>query len=64
MPPELDWDLWLGPAPARPFSSVYVPGRKEYHWWDSGNGTMSDPEADQFISREYRKPWDELLPRE
>jgi predicted dehydrogenase len=41
-PPELDWDLWLGPAPARPFSSVYVPGPKWYRWWDFGNGTMSD----------------------
>jgi predicted dehydrogenase len=42
-PPEtLSWDLWLGPAPVRP----YVPGR--YHpaqwrrWWDFGNGTLGD----------------------
>lgn len=42
VPPELDWDLWLGPAPARPFNSVYVPGPKWYRWWDFGNGTMSD----------------------
>jgi predicted dehydrogenase len=42
VPPGLDWDLWLGPAPARPFSSVYVPGPKWYRWWDFGNGTMSD----------------------
>ncbi len=41
-PAELDWDLWLGPAPARPFNSVYVPGPKWYRWWDFGNGTMSD----------------------
>ncbi len=34
-PPEyLDWDLWLGPAPARPFHSVYFPGPKWYRWWD------------------------------
>ena len=38
----LDWDLWLGPAPARPFNSVYVPGPRWYRWWDFGNGTMSD----------------------
>ena len=42
IPPNLDWDLWLGPAPARPFHSVYFPGPKWYRWWDFGNGTMSD----------------------
>ncbi len=42
IPPGLDWDLWVGPAPARPFSNVYVPGPKWYRWWDFGNGTMSD----------------------
>ncbi|MGI9472438.1 MAG: Gfo/Idh/MocA family protein [Rubripirellula sp.] len=42
-PPEyLDWDLWLGPAPERPFHEVYFPGPKWYRWWDFGNGTMSD----------------------
>ena len=41
-PANLHWDLWLGPAPERPF----VPGR--YHpanwrrWWDFGGGTMAD----------------------
>ena len=38
----LDWDLWLGPAPFRPFHEVYWPGPKWYRWWDFGNGTMSD----------------------
>ena len=41
-PPGLDWDLWLGPAPARPYNPVYFPGPKWYRWWDFGNGTMSD----------------------
>ena len=42
-PPEfLDWDLWLGPAPERPFHEVYFPGPNWYRWWDFGNGTMSD----------------------
>jgi predicted dehydrogenase len=41
-PPYLDWDLWLGPAPWRPFHEVYFPGPKWYRWWDFGNGTMSD----------------------
>jgi predicted dehydrogenase len=42
IPKGLDWDLWLGPAPARPFHEVYFPGPKWYRWWDFGNGTMSD----------------------
>ena len=42
VPDILDWDLWLGPAPKRPFHSVYFPGPRWYRWWDFGNGTMSD----------------------
>ncbi|MGZ5543519.1 MAG: Gfo/Idh/MocA family protein [Limisphaerales bacterium] len=42
VPPELDWDLWVGPAPYRPFNHVYFPGPRWYRWWDFGNGTMSD----------------------
>lgn len=42
IPAELDWDLWLGPAPYRPYHSVYFPGPKWYRWWDFGSGTMSD----------------------
>ncbi len=42
VPAGLDWDLWLGPAPHRPFHSVYFPGPKWYRWWDFGGGTMSD----------------------
>jgi hypothetical protein len=42
VPRGLNWDLWLGPAPQRPFHSVYVPGPKWYRWWDFGSGTMSD----------------------
>jgi len=42
IPQGLNWDLWLGPAPERPFHGVYVPGPKWYRWWDFGSGTMSD----------------------
>ena len=41
-PAHLDWDLWLGPAPERPYHEAYFPGPKWYRWWDFGNGTMSD----------------------
>lgn len=42
IPKGLDWDLWCGPAPLRPYHEVYFPGPKWYRWWDFGNGTMSD----------------------
>lgn len=42
IPAGLDWDLWVGPAPMRPFHEVYFPGPKWYRWWDFANGTMSD----------------------
>jgi len=41
-PPDVDWDLWIGPAPYRPYNDVYLPGPKWYRWWDFANGTMSD----------------------
>ncbi len=42
VPVYLDWDLWIGPAPFRPYHEIYFPGPKWYRWWDFGNGTMSD----------------------
>jgi predicted dehydrogenase len=42
VPPGVRWDLFLGPAPERPFHEVYWPGPKWYRWWDFGSGTMSD----------------------
>lgn len=40
-PPELDWDLWLGPAQKRPFATEYIP-RFWRSWWDFGNGQLGD----------------------
>ncbi len=42
VPPNIHWDLWIGPAPMRPFHATYLPGPRWYRWWDFGNGTMSD----------------------
>lgn len=42
VPPTLHFDLWLGPAPERPYHETYFPGPRWYRWWDFGNGTMSD----------------------
>ena len=38
---ELDWDVWLGPAPERPYNPAYVP----FKWrgfWDFGTGAIGD----------------------
>jgi predicted dehydrogenase len=40
-PPNLHWDLWLGPAPERPYHPAYVPFRWR-GWWDFGGGTLAD----------------------
>ena len=41
VPPTLDWDLWLGPAQARPYHPVYLPGAWR-GWVPFGNGTVGD----------------------
>lgn len=41
VPETLDWDLWLGPAPYRPYHPVYAPGNWR-RWWDFGTGTLGD----------------------
>jgi predicted dehydrogenase len=41
VPSYLKWDLWLGPAPYRPYHSTYLPANWR-RWWDFGNGTLGD----------------------
>jgi len=41
VPAHLDWDLWLGPAPWRPYHPVYVPFQWR-GWWDFGSGGLGD----------------------
>ncbi len=40
-PPALSWDLWLGPAPERPYHPAYLPF-KWRGWWDFANGALGD----------------------
>ncbi len=40
-PSHLDWELWLGPAPARPFHPCYHPFAWR-GWWDFGTGVLGD----------------------
>jgi predicted dehydrogenase len=41
VPPTLAWDLWLGPAPERPYHPAYLPF-KWRGWWDFGTGALGD----------------------
>jgi len=46
-PAGLDWDLWLGPAPARPFNpnrfGVYPKRYSSFrHFWDYAGGQLTD----------------------
>ncbi len=41
VPPELDWDLWQGPVPARPYHPAYVPWNWR-GWMPYGSGALGD----------------------
>jgi predicted dehydrogenase len=41
LPPTLDWDLFIGPAPWRPYNPVYHPWNWRA-WWDYGTGALGD----------------------
>jgi predicted dehydrogenase len=41
VPKGLDWDLWLGPAPVRPFNGAYLPFSWR-GWADFGCGALGD----------------------
>jgi predicted dehydrogenase len=41
VPDSLDWDLWVGPAPMRPYHPTYLPFRWR-GWWDFGTGALGD----------------------
>jgi predicted dehydrogenase len=46
-PRELDFDLWLGPAPAHPFRTNLV--HYDWHWrWDFGNGEIGNMGSHQL----------------
>jgi predicted dehydrogenase len=47
VPEGLGWDLWLGPAPERPFHRAYLPFVWR-GWYDFGGGALGDMGAYSF----------------
>ena len=46
-PPGLDWDMFLGPAPMRPFNELRF--AYNWHWfWDTGNGDIGNQGVHQM----------------
>jgi hypothetical protein len=43
----MNWDLWVGPAPFRPFNAAYHPEIWR-PWWDFGDGTVGDMASHTF----------------
>jgi predicted dehydrogenase len=41
IPNTLNWDLFLGPAPERPYHAIYTPWNFR-GWWDFGTGALGD----------------------
>lgn len=41
IPEHVAWDLWLGPAPVRPYNKVYHP-HDWRGWWEFGTGALGD----------------------
>lgn len=41
IPETLNWDLFTGPAPLRPYNSIYTPFNWR-GWWDFGTGALGD----------------------
>ena len=41
VPETLDWDLFVGPAPMRPYNHIYTPWNWR-GWWDFGTGALGD----------------------
>jgi predicted dehydrogenase len=39
-PPDLDWDLWLGPRPQRPYQDNIAPYK--FRWWDLYSSQMAN----------------------
>ncbi len=47
VPEWIDWDLWIGPSPMRPYHPCYHPFSWR-GWWDFGTGVLGDIGCHEF----------------
>lgn len=52
IPKEVQWDLWLGTAPKRPYNPIYIPANWR-GWVDFGTGSLGDMGC-HFMDVPYR----------
>ncbi|MGD0223698.1 MAG: Gfo/Idh/MocA family oxidoreductase [Terriglobia bacterium] len=76
IPEGFDWDMWLGPAPERPFSKLYLPFVWR-GWHDFGCGSFGDMGCYSFagvfkilnltppvsVEASASESWDETFPK-
>jgi predicted dehydrogenase len=41
VPADFDYEMWLGPAPQRPYDPAFIPFHWRW-WWDFGGGILAD----------------------
>jgi len=70
MEPGLNWDMWLGPAPMRPYNSILSPRGVHNHfpdwrkYWEYGGGLVTDWGAHHFDICQWGLGEDERGPLE
>lgn len=52
VPKEMNWDLWIGTAPMRPYNPIYIPANWR-GWVDFGTGALGDMGC-HFMDVPYR----------
>ncbi len=55
VPKHIHWDLWLGPAPERPYNPAYHPFSWR-GWWDFGTGALGDMACHEMCIRDSLQP--------
>ena len=63
VPPHLDWDMWLGPAPWRPYNKGYHP-RSWRGYYDFSGGGLTDWGAHHFDLAQWALGMDSTGPVE